>query len=1195
MNQTKTASDSGARYTSLPANNHGATTPKNPDIGNINNVKTTINIDGMTCSSCTNAITNAVVKNLDGINSLNISLMTNQAVISHDRTKTSPKLIIDTIEDCGFDATLVSSISDIPDNSKEVNTNHYHNHQSSCIISKFSVQGMTCSACTDSITNAISQLEGIQDINISLLTNEAIIKHVSAVTYSEIVNVIEDCGFDARFIESDTVGTTTSNPIISKIAVQGMTCSACTDSITNAINQLKGIQHINISLLTNEANIIHLPSLSNSEIINTIEDCGFDASLISSLPTERSSSSTATPLEKVVLQYFGDLSENIVKSLETSFPGISSISLDETSTTLIINYNPSISGIRSIVDFLKSQQIDTLVLNSTSQTTQSQLSLLSKHKEALHWRYCFFLSLVLGLPVFLMGHQIPQILSHLSQSSLSHLSWLDFQLLLPGLYFWDVMSLLLSGYLQCKVGLHFYKTGWRNLRYGGAATMDVLVATSIGVSFWFSIYSMIVNVISQPTSDSPNHSAHHPMLLFDTAAMLLIFITLGKWLESKAKGKTTSALSELMKLVPYSCDVIVEPQQFMGSLELSKQNQDSSFDPSNFSIQSISVDLLQLNDIVYVAPSSKIPVDGILVCGTSEVDESLLTGESLPVPKTVGSHLIAGSINLSSPIFVRTTKVGSQTTIAQIIKLVRDAQFSHAPIQQFSDRVASVFVPSILTLALLTFGWWYIAISCHFIDSDSWYYSMIFNDDSKSHFFSVLKVSISVVVIACPCALGLAAPTAVMAGTGRGTSLGVVVKGGEVFEKMTSVDAVVFDKTGTLTTGKMGLIESSLIMADIPELSTPLNEILIWKMIKLAEDGVSHPISRALVGEASKKLESLITNNLGSNENVECLNVENIVGQGIIATLNFGDRIMEFRIGNRKLVNIPEADGSSVASTGTKIHISLSASYLGHLVLSDRLKPDARATVAALHQQQIQVYIISGDSHDITRKIADELGVDSSRVFAEVSPEGKKEIVEQLRNQFKYDNNQEQGLSIEEDIEMGIVGNSTNDDNEISRDELNIDGFKLRNVGRSTTVFGRLFRFVNRKISSSSASTSNSDSAASVLFIGDGINDAAAISAADIGVSFTGSTDIAASSASVLLLNDTSLHPLLVSLQLAKTTFSTIKLNFILASIYNLCMVPLAIMGVMNPFLAAAAMSMSSVCVVGNSLRLNHWKPNELS
>ena len=283
-----------------------------------------------------------------------------------------------------------------------------------------------------------------------------------------------------------------------------------------------------------------------------------------------------------------------------------------------------------------------------------------------------------------------------------------------------------------------------------------------------------------------------------------------------------------------------------------------------------------------------------------------------------------------------------------------------------------------------------------------------------------------------------------------------------------------------------------------------------------------------------------------------------------------------------------------MACTGTKIHIASAARYLGHLGLSDRIKPDARATVAALHQQQIQVYIISGDSHDITRKIADELGVDSLRVFAEVSPEGKKEIVEQLRNQFKYDNNQEQGLSIEEDIEMGIVGNSTNDDNEISRDELNIDGFKLRNVGRSTTVFGRLFRFVNRKILSSSASTSNSDSAASVLFIGDGINDAAAISAADIGVSFTGSTDIAALSASVLLLNDTSLHPLLVSLQLAKTTFSTIKLNFILASIYNLCMVPLAIMGVMNPFLAAAAMSMSSVCVVGNSLRLNHWKPNEL-
>lgn len=934
------------------------------------------------------------------------------------------------------------------------------------------VTGMTCSACLDSVTLCLSSVSGVHSVAVSLITNEAVIKHDLSVDPAVLRDAVDDIGFEAEV--QNTVKSQKNAPSDSKTAsalsVHGMTCSACVGAVTAALENVPGVLTAKVSLLTEEAIITHTADVNPQSLVDAVDDAGFEAEIAVS-------PSQALTVD-VQLRFYGiprepltsKSLEDVLKSSEVIKSGIISASVDSQNCTARVSYDATQAGIRAIVECIRQHfDVDVLILNGAADSNTSQLNLLSKYKEILFWRSSFIKSLICGVPVFIMSHFLRK---------------RDVRLL-PGLYLHGLISFVLTAYVQCSVGKSFYHLAYQSLKHG-SATMDVLIVTLTTVSFVFSVFAIFVAFLK--ASSTP------PMLLFDTAAMLFVFISLGKWIECRAKGQTTSSLSELMKLLPYTCSLVKESKEFLALC------QDDSFDPSDFQCESILLDLIQINDVIFISPGAKVPCDGVVVHGVSEMNESLLTGESLPVPKAIGDSVIAGLLNILNSVYVRVTTVGAQTVLSSIIGLVRSAQFEKAPIQRFSDRIALKFVPGIVILSVVTFFVWYMCI-CLGLVSPS-----IFHN-SNGTFFNCLRIAILVVVIACPCALGLAAPTAIMAGTGVGAKNGILLKGGDIFETLTKVDTVLFDKTNTLTTGNMTVFSHHFNQEAMASLG--LSEYDLWAILFKLEHGNGHPISIALCRHVESK-------GVTGNTSIQVDSVENCILKGVkgMATIN-GER-HSFMIGNRCILENLAEKADEDSNSKTTIHIATSTTYIGSITLSDQLKKGAKEVIQWLSNHSIEACMVTGDSFGASRSIASSLGIASADVFAETLPDQKQAIVS-----------------------------------------------RLKDAGRT------------------------------VLFVGDGINDSPAISAADVGVSFSEATEIAASAADVILLDSNILTPLIMALDLSKKTFRTIKMNFLLASIYNLLMVPLAMLGIVHPFLAAAAMSLSSVCVVSNSLRLNGWRPKE--
>lgn len=1006
--------------------------------------QTNFGIEGMTCSACTNSVHDKLMK-INGVKAVDVSLMTNQAQVQH-LSDLSPEYLKEQIDESGFEASIINSVD---------------SQSRTTEMTKISIQGMTCSSCVESIKQALTEDEKIVSVDVSLMTEEATIIHSQDISTGEIIDKVEDCGFDALLIET---GTTDS--LITRLSIKGMTCSSCVESITGVIENLTNVVSINVSLLTEEAVIIHKNSITPEELKELIENCGFEALIIASqVPDEN-------VIESVTLKLHGDtkiVSEEITGRVQLEFPGIMTIEYEDSNLT--ISYDVNLVGIRDLIQFITDKfAVDVLLLSSNYGMNDSQLQSLSKFKEINHWKHSFFISLLCGMPVFLFGHILPHSLK----------MWISCEIF-TGLYLEDVICLLLTSYIQYNVGKSFYVSSYKSLKHG-AATMDVLVTISTTVSYAFSVYAMLLNVLIA----SPNH----PMLLFDTTSMLFIFISLGKWLESKAKSQTTTSLSELMNLIPQNCSLV----NFTGDV--------TSFSPSDCSIKEISVDMIQLKDILVVKPGEKIPADGVLIYGESDVNESLMTGESLPIAKRVSSEVIGGSINLSNQLYLQVTRVGQQTKLSKIIALVRNAQFKKAPIQKYSDYVASKFVPSIVLLAIVTFSMWYTIVSCEVISETSMFYPKTFIVNRQNGvFFNCIKIAISVVVIACPCALGLAAPTAIMVATGTGAQNGILIKGGNVFELLTQVTSILFDKTNTLTTGNMKLTEILLDFGLAKE-RFGFTEAELWYLIGIVEQNNGHPISTSILSYCQTIERSAVE--------VESLELQNIVGKGVVGNFDHKGQKFTLKVGSSKLI-YPKSQ-SKGQEIGTVIFVSMNDEFLGKIILKDQLKPDAAEVIDQLHLKKLDVLMITGDNFQSAKNVGQLLNIPLANIYAEISPEDKEKIVTNIQQSSK------------------------------------------------------------------------------VLFIGDGINDAAAITSADVGVSFNDSTDIAASAADVILL-DLSLKNLLLALDLSKKTFRTIKLNFLLASAYNLLMIPLAVFGIVHPLFAAAAMSMSSVCVVTSSLSLRKWKP----
>lgn len=597
----------------------------------------------------------------------------------------------------------------------------------------------------------------------------------------------------------------------------------------------------------------------------------------------------------------------------------------------------------------------------------------------------------------------------------------------------------------------FFVSGTKSLIHR-APNMDTLVSMGSAISF---IYSVALMIQAAVRPEHLHHLAHN--LYFESAAMILALITLGKTLEAYSKGKTTSAIKGLMNLAPKTAHVIVDGVE-----------------------KEIPVSDLQENDLFVVRPGENFAADGEIVSGNTSVNESSVTGESMPVEKAIGSQVISGTTNINGFVTVKAKKVGENTTLAGIVKLVEDASSSKAPIAKTADKVSGIFVPTVILVALLVFVVW-ISVTKNIEIS--------------------LKHAISVLVISCPCALGLATPVAIMVGNGKGAKAGILFKTATALEQAGKADIVVLDKTGTITKG-------TPVVTDVKTLSSYSENELVLLAARL-ESGSEHPIASAVVNRAKE---------LYGDEILPADSFENLSGHGVKGTLDGLDAL----IGNATLMQendmlSPEAQevGNEFSKQGkTPLFFALDGKIVGIIAVADEIKPDSAQAISTLKKQGLRVIMLTGDNALSAKAVADKCSVDA--VIPDVLPSDKDNVLSALKKYGK------------------------------------------------------------------------------VIMVGDGINDAPALSRADIGIAIGTGTDIAIDSADIVLMKS-SLSDVAKAINLSRRTLLNIKENLFWAFIYNVICIPIAA-GVLsfdpvnitlNPMIGAAAMSLSSVCVVLNALRLN--------
>jgi len=618
-----------------------------------------------------------------------------------------------------------------------------------------------------------------------------------------------------------------------------------------------------------------------------------------------------------------------------------------------------------------------------------------------------------------------------------------------------IVLFILTTIVMVVPGKQFFEGTYRGLKHG-VTDMNLLIATGTGAAYVISVAASFLNL-------GPGYQH----LYYDTAVMLITFIVLGRYLEARAKGRTSESIKKLIGLQAKTARILVDNEE-----------------------KEIPVENVNTGDIVIVRPGEKLPVDGVVVQGNSTVDESMITGESIPVEKAVGDTVIGATINKSGYLLFRATKIGADTALAQIIKLVENAQTSKAPIQRIADIVAGKFILAVHIIALVAFFFWF------FIGFER--YDVTSALGITSPFLFALLISITVLVISCPCAVGLATPAAILVGTGKGAENGILIKSGEALELTHKVNTIVFDKTGTLTKGKPELTDI------LPAEGHDENELLV--IAAAAEKGSEHPLAEAIVKKAQEKQLEI--------ESAE--DFRSISGQGIQATIN-GKKVL---LGNRKLMEDNGVDISGInldmkmleTEGKTAMIVAEDAKVIGIVAVADTLKDNSKEAVQELRKIGIEVVMITGDNRRTAEAIAKEAGI--NKVLAEVLPEDKVFEIKKLQEE------------------------------------------------------GRI-----------------------VAMVGDGINDAPALTEADIGIAMGAGTDIAMESADIVLIKN-DLRDVVASINLSKLTMHKIKQNLLWAFGYNTIGIPIAA-GVLfpvfhkiliSPELAAAFMAMSSVSVTTNSL-----------
>lgn len=712
-------------------------------------------------------------------------------------------------------------------------------------------------------------------------------------------------------------------------------------------------------------------------------------------------------IEKVLNKMDGMVNANVNLALETA----------------TVTYNPAILTIGEIEN-----KIEKIGYRAELKTEKEEIDHREVAIQKQKWK--FVISAILSLPLLytMVGHfsftsfiYVPDFLMN---------PWFQFALATP---------------VQFIIGHQFYIGAYKALR-NKSANMDVLVSLGTSAAYFYSLYESIQSI---------GHHGHDVHLYYETSAVLITLILLGKVFEAKAKGRSSDAIKKLMGLQAKTAIVERDGQEKV-----------------------IAIEEVLVNDIVLVKPGEKIPVDGEIIEGQSAIDESMLTGESLPVDKKVGDIVVGATINKNGFLKIKATKVGKDTALAQIVKVVEQAQGSKAPIQRLADQISGIFVPVVVSIAVITFLVWYILVD-------------------PGNFASALESTIAVLVIACPCALGLATPTSIMAGSGRAAEYGILFKGGEHLEATHKIDTVLLDKTGTVTNGKP-------ILTDV-EPADGWEEDELLRLVASAEKNSEHPLAQAIVKGAEDR-------------GILQIKVDSFIvhpGFGVEAIIEE----KELLIGTRRLlmnrdISLEKQSLSNMQSLEeegkTAMLVAIDGSFAGIVAVADTIKESSQAAVRRLQDLGIDVWMITGDNEHTAKSIAAEAGINN--VIAEVLPEQKAEEVKRLQEQGKR-----------------------------------------------------------------------------VAMIGDGINDAPALATAHIGMAIGTGTDVAMEAADITLMRG-DLNSIADAITMSKRTVRNIKQNLFWALGYNTLGIPIAAFGLLEPWVAGAAMAFSSVSVVLNALRLQRVK-----
>jgi len=808
--------------------------------------------------------------------------------------------------------------------------------------------------------------------------------------------------------------------------VSGMTCASCASAVTRALKKIEGVEKADVNLTTEKVLIQSDRDLSFEDLSKAVDKAGYG---LVEITHERES---VLAIEGMTCASCSSAVERALKKQK----GVSSVSVNLTTNKATLSYDPSLvkmSALKAAVDKAgyKASEIET--------KAQEDAESLRQALEMKSMTIKLITSAIFAIPLLFiaMAHMFPELKIVLPEIIDHKMNPLNFALIQLSLS----LPIMYSG-------RKFFTIGFKTLSKG-SPNMDSLVAIGTGAAFLYGAYNTIK--IAQGFHNLTES------LYFESAGVVISLILLGKWLETRSKGKTSQAIKKLMSLAPKTAHLVI-----------------------NDEIQEISLEEVTLKDILLVKPGERIPVDGIVVSGSSAIDESMLTGESLPIDKNIGDKVIGGSLNKNGSITMRATAVGEDTALARIIKMVEDAQGQKAPIAKLADIISAYFVPTVMVIAISAGLFWMF--------------------QGKSFDF-VLNIFVTVLVIACPCALGLATPTAIMVGTGRGAQMGILFKGGEALEQAHKTTAIIFDKTGTLTQGKPSL-------SDFISFSDDKDALL--RILASAESVSEHPLALAILEAAKSK-------NLSLSQPSDFLAVS---GKGLSAKVD-GKLVL---IGNEAWMNenkikLPELTQMTTLSDQGKTVLlaSVDGKLEGFLAIADQLKPESIEAVKKLKKLGIKVAMITGDNRRTANAIAAQVGIDL--VMSEVLPQDKGAEVDRLKK----------------------------------------EGYK-------------------------------------VAMVGDGINDAVALTKADTGIAIGSGTDVAIESADVVLMRS-DLNDVVKAIALSKATMTNIKENLFWAFIYNIIGIPFAagviyLFGgpLLNPVFAGAAMAMSSVSVVSNALRLRFFK-----